>query len=167
MDLVFYQIAIFCIPPLPCHNTTDWLKGIKKERNSTNLRFFFCGIQLFLGATILSHRYGSGETMVESHASSDPQPNQAALLLNTARIRPGSQPHQCVGGNTVHLATLVSAHCARPASGVAGAWWDKAIPPGQTLPNPDDARPIVRCPTDLPVSCDRAWAQTQSLRWHS
>jgi hypothetical protein len=41
-----------------------------------------------LVATILSHRYnsrmGSGETKVESHASSDTQPNQAALLLNTA-----------------------------------------------------------------------------------
>uniref|UniRef100_A0A4W5N3V0 Adrenoceptor beta 3b n=1 Tax=Hucho hucho TaxID=62062 RepID=A0A4W5N3V0_9TELE len=23
-------MAIFCIPPLPCHNTTDWLKHIKK-----------------------------------------------------------------------------------------------------------------------------------------
>jgi hypothetical protein len=36
--------------------------------------------------TILSHRYnyrtGSGEMKVESHASSDTQPNQAALLLN-------------------------------------------------------------------------------------
>ena len=57
-------------------------------------------------ATILSHRYnsrtGSGETKVESHASSDTQPNQAALLLNTVRIQPGSQPHQCAGGNTVH-----------------------------------------------------------------
>ena len=28
--------AIFCIPPLPCHNTTDWLKRIKKERHFTN-----------------------------------------------------------------------------------------------------------------------------------
>ena len=38
-------------------------------------------------------------------------------------------------------------------------------PTGQTLPNPDDARPIVRRPTDLPVAadCDRAWARTQSL----
>jgi hypothetical protein len=55
-----------------------------------------------LVATILSHHYnsrtGSGETKVESHASSGTQPNQAALLLNTARIQPGSQPHQCVGG---------------------------------------------------------------------
>ena len=63
----------------------------------------------FLVATILSHRYNSrtssGETKVESHASSD---TQAALLLNTARIQPGSQLHQCVGGNTVHLATFVS-----------------------------------------------------------
>ena len=78
-----------------------------------------------LVVTILSHRYnsrtGSGETKVESHASSETQPNQAALLLNTVPIQPGSQPHQCVGGNTVHLATLVSVHCARPATGVAGA----------------------------------------------
>ena len=74
----------------------------------------FRGIQLFLVATILSHRYnsrtGSRETKVESDASSDTQPNQAALLLNTARIQPGSAPHPCVGGNTVHLATLVCKH---------------------------------------------------------
>ena len=71
-----------------------------------------------LVVTILSHRYnshtGSGETKVESHASSETHPDPAALLLNTARLQPGSQPHQCVGGNTVRLATLVSAHCARP-----------------------------------------------------
>ncbi|XP_064875647.1 guanylate-binding protein 1-like isoform X2 [Oncorhynchus nerka] len=43
-------------------------------------------------ATILSHRYnsrtGSGETKVESHASSDTQPNQTSLLLNTAPSNP-------------------------------------------------------------------------------
>ena len=104
----------------------------------------FRGIQLLV-ITILSHHYnslmGSGETKVESHASSETQPNQATLLLNTARIQPGSQLHQCVGGNTVHLSTLVSVHCARPATGVVGARWDKDIPTGQTLPNPDDARP--------------------------
>jgi hypothetical protein len=42
----------------------------------------FRGIQLILVATILSHRYnshtGTGETKVESHASSDPQPNRAS-----------------------------------------------------------------------------------------
>jgi hypothetical protein len=97
------------------------------------------------------------ETKVESQASSETQPNQAALLLNTARIQHGSQPHQCVGGNTMHLATLVSVHCAWPATGVAGARWDKDIPTGQTLPNPDDARPIVRRPTDLPVA-DGWWS---------
>ena len=92
----------------------------------------------------------------------------AALLLNTARIQPGSQPHQCVGGNAVHLATLVSVHCARPDTGVAAAQWDKDIPTAQALPNPDDARPIVRRPMDLPVAARlRAWARTQSLWWHS
>ena len=40
MDLVFYQIGLlllffFCIPTLPCHKTTDWLKHIKKEINDT------------------------------------------------------------------------------------------------------------------------------------
>ena len=29
--------------------------------------------------------------------------------------------------------------------------WDKDIPTGQTLPNPDDARPIVRRPKDLRI----------------
>ena len=64
----------------------------------------------------MSHRYnyrtGSGETKVESHASSETQPNQTALLLNTARIQPGSEPHQCVRGNTVHLATWLA--CTAP-----------------------------------------------------
>ena len=32
----FTNRADFCIPLLLCHNTTDWLKRIKKERNSTN-----------------------------------------------------------------------------------------------------------------------------------
>ena len=68
----------------------------------------FRGIQLLV-VTVLSHRYNSrtdsGEAKVESHASSETQPNQAALHLNTVSIQPGSQPHQCVGGNTVHLAT--------------------------------------------------------------
>ena len=118
-------------------------------------------------ATILSHRYnshtGSGETKVECHASSDTQPNQAALLLNTARIQYGSQPHQCAGGNTVHLATLVSAHCTQPATGVAGARRDNDTPTEQALPHPGDARPIVHRPMDLPVAAgyDRAWARTQ------
>ncbi|XP_071270748.1 eukaryotic translation initiation factor 1A, X-chromosomal-like isoform X3 [Salvelinus alpinus] len=30
----------------------------------------------------------------------------------------------------------VSVHCARPATGVASALWDKDIPAGQTLPKP-------------------------------
>ena len=75
----------------------------------------FRGIQLLV-VTILSHRYNSrtglGETEVVSHASSETQPNQAALLLNTACIQPGSQPHQCVGGITVHLATWLA--CTAP-----------------------------------------------------
>ena len=74
----------------------------------TYTKFFKCIFKLLV-VTVLSHccnsRTDSGEARVESHASSETQPTQAALLLNTARIQPGSQPHQFVGGNTVHLAT--------------------------------------------------------------
>jgi hypothetical protein len=31
----FTNRAIFWMPPLPCHSTSDWLKHIKKENNST------------------------------------------------------------------------------------------------------------------------------------
>jgi hypothetical protein len=68
----------------------------------------FRGIKLVV-VTVLSHRCNSsmdsGETRVESHESSETQPNQATLLLDTMPIQPGSQPHQCVGGNKVQLAT--------------------------------------------------------------
>ena len=71
----------------------------------------FCVIQLVV-VTVLSHRCksraDSGEAKVESHVPI----HQAALLLDT------SQPHQCVGGNTVHL---VSVHCTWPVTGVASA----------------------------------------------
>ena len=75
----------------------------------------FRGIQLVV--TVLSHRCNSrtdsGEAKVESHASSETQPNQAALLLTTTHIQPGSQPHQCVRGNTIHLATRSA--CTAPS----------------------------------------------------
>ena len=76
----------------------------------------FRGIQLVV-VTVLSHRCNSrtdsGEAKVESHASSETQPDLAALLLDTTHIQPGSQPHQCVGGNTVHLATWSA--CTAPS----------------------------------------------------
>ena len=83
----------------------------------STISFFtpFHGIQLLV-VTVLSHRYnsrtGSGETKVERHAYSETQPNQAALLLNTAHIQPGSQQHQCVGENPLHLATWLE--CTAP-----------------------------------------------------
>ena len=41
--------------------------------------------------------------------------------------------------------------------------------PAKPSTNPDDAGPIVRRPTGLPVAAggDRAWARTQNLWWHS
>jgi hypothetical protein len=59
-------------------------------------------------------RTGSGETKVESHASSETQPNQAALLLNTAPNQTGSQPPKCVAGNTVHLTTWLACTALGP-----------------------------------------------------
>jgi uncharacterized ion transporter superfamily protein YfcC len=53
----------------------------------------FLGIQLLV-VTVLSHhcnsRTYSREAKVKSYASSETQLNQAALLLNMARIQPGS-----------------------------------------------------------------------------
>jgi hypothetical protein len=115
-----------------------------------------------LVATILSHRYnsrtGSGETKVESHASSDTHPNQAALLLNTARIQPGSQPHQCVRGNTVHLATLACTAPSPPQESLVRNETRISLPakPSQTLR-----------PTDLPVAAGCYRARTPGLWWHS
>ena len=118
---------------------------------------FFSPIPIVLVATILSHRYNSLVRARERQRwNAMHPPKHNPTKPHCSLTQPGSQPHQCIGGNTVHLATLVSVHCARPATGVAGAWWDKDIPTGQTLPNPDDARPIVR-------RCARAWARTQGL----
>ena len=93
-------------------------------------------------------RTDSGEAKVESHASSKTQPNQAALLLNTARIQPGSQPHQCVGGNTVHLATWL----ARTAPG----------PPQESLVRDETRMSLPAKPsltwTTLGQLCAAPWA---------
>ena len=95
-------------------------------------------LPLQLVATVLSHRCDSrtdsGEANVESCASSETQPNQAALLLHTNAhlTRKPAAPmcwrkHRTPGDR-------VSVHCARPATGVASAQWNKGIPAGQILP---------------------------------
>ena len=96
----------------------------------------FCEIQLVV--SVLSHRCksltDSGEAKVESHASSETQPNQAALLyltqcsLNLEAGRTMCRMNHRTPGDHI------SVHCARPATGIAIAWWDKDIPAGQTLP---------------------------------
>ena len=48
-----------------------------------------------------------------SKAMRPPKHNPTKRTPNTARIQPGSQPHQCVGGNTVHLATWLA--CTAPS----------------------------------------------------
>uniref|UniRef100_A0A8K9XR41 Peptidase S9 prolyl oligopeptidase catalytic domain-containing protein n=1 Tax=Oncorhynchus mykiss TaxID=8022 RepID=A0A8K9XR41_ONCMY len=66
-------------------------------------------------ATILSHRYnsrtGSGETKVESHASSDTQPNQLHCFLTQRASNPEAPMYQ-----RLHRATLRALHPARHRS---------------------------------------------------
>ena len=62
-------------------------------------------------------------------------PTKPHCFLTQLPIQPGSQPHQCVGGNTVHLATVSA--CTVPGSPQG------SLPPEPSL-NPDDTGPIVR-----------------------
>jgi hypothetical protein len=104
-------------------------------------------------------------------SSSDTQPSQPYCFLTQHTSNPEASRTNVSEATlcTVHLATWVSTHCTQPATGVTGAQWDKDIPNDHAFPNPDNARPIVRRPTDLPVTAgyDRAWARTQGLWWHS
>ena len=130
----------------------------------------FHGIQLFSSYYLVSSQqlpYGLGrdegwKSCVLRYTT------QAALLLNTAPSNPEAS-HTNVSEETPCTWQPWLERCTQPATGVAGARWDKDFPTGQTLPNPEDARPIVCRPTDLPVAAgyDRAWARTQSLWWHS
>ena len=124
----------------------------------------FCNIQLVV--TVLSHRCNSrtdlGEAKVESRAPSKTRPHQAALLLDTLHSQPGSQPHQCVGGNTVQLATEVSMHAPIHHKEWLERNGTRTSQPVKPSPNPDDAGPIVHRFMGLPVaaSCNTARDQT-------
>ena len=102
----------------------------------------------------------SGEAKVDSHASSEKQlakPHcfltQSPLNLEASRTNVSEE----TPGDGV------SVHCARPATGVVSARWEKDIPAAKPSPNPDDAGPIVCQPMGLPVvaGCDTAWTQTR------
>ena len=124
-----------------------------------------------LVVTVLSHHYNSltdsGEAKVKSHVSSETQPNQATLLLNTVHIQPRSHPHQCVRGNTIHLATW--SVCTVPGPPQELLVHDETRISLPAKPSLTRTTPIVRRPMGLQVAAgfDRAWAQTQSLWWHS
>ena len=87
---------------------------------------------------------------LESRASSDTRPNQAALPLDTVPSLPGSQPHQCVGGNTIHLA-IVSACTAPdpPQESLLREGTRTSLPAKHSL-NPDNGGPIVHRPHGSP-----------------
>ena len=94
-----------------------------------------------------------------SWGSSKTQPSQAALLLDTMH------QHQCVGENTVHLATV--SVCTAPGPPQESLLRDgtRTSLSAKPSPSPDDAGPIVRRPMGLPVvaGCDRAWTEPGSL----
>ena len=117
---------------------------------------------VFFLVTVLSLRCNSrkdlGEVKVESHASSETQPNLAALLLDTTHLQPGSQPHQCVGGNTVHLASVSA--CTSPG------------PPHDLLEREGTGNPPLTRTTlgqlcaaawvsPFAAGCDTAWNRTK------
>jgi hypothetical protein len=123
---------------------------------SVLLQFYpqFHVIQLVV--TVLSHRCNShtdsGEAKVESHASPETQP---ALLLDTTPTEHGSQPHQCVRGNTVHLATVSA--CIAPG------------PPQESLVRDGTKPPLTRtilgqlCAVPVVAGYDRSWTLTRIL----
>ena len=143
------------------------MKTLFQRVSSRNL--FFGTFNPFspLLITVLSHccnfRADSGEAKVESHASSEMRPHQATLLLDTLLAYPGSQPYQCVGGNTVQLATEVSVHAPGHHKESLERNGTRTSQPTKPSPNPDDAGPIVHCLMGLPVAagCDTARDQTQ------
>ena len=55
---ITWNWAIFCIPTLPCHNTSDWLKHIKKERNSINLLLTKAQLLIVTHSRWLPHEAG-------------------------------------------------------------------------------------------------------------
>ena len=80
-------------------------------------------------------------------------------------LTPRSQPHQCVGGNTVQLATVSVCTAPGPPQESLVCDGTRTSLPAKPSPNLDDAGPILRCPMGLPVAagCDRAWTRTQNL----
>ena len=68
----------------------------------------------------------SGEVKVETHASSETQPYQAALLLPEAS-------RTNVSEETLYNWQPCQRACARPARGITRARWDKDIPAGENL----------------------------------
>jgi hypothetical protein len=115
----------------------------------------FRGIQLLV-ATLLSHRYNSlrarERRRLKVMRPPIHNPTKPHCFLTQRVSNPEASRTNVSEETPCTWQPWFSAHCARPATGVAGAQWEKDIHTGQTLPNPDDARPIARCPTDLPVA---------------
>ena len=113
----------------------------------------FCDIQLVV--TVLCHRCNSrtdsGEAKVESHASSETQPNQAALLLDTMPTtqKPAApicrRKHRTPGDR-------VCVHCAPQESLVCDE--TRISVPAKLSPNPGDTGQIVRCNMGLPAATE-------------
>jgi hypothetical protein len=82
------------------------------------------------------------------------------VLLNTCLLYPGSQLHQCVGGNTVQLTTEVSLFLTFLFNLASQLRTRSNL---QCRPNPDNVVPIVRRSMGLLITggCDTAQDRTQ------
>ena len=107
--------------------------------------FFLPNFMISNSQLVLAHccnsRTDSGEAKVKSHASSETQPNQAALLLDTMPLQPRSQPHQCVRGNTVYLATVSACTAPGPPQESLVRNETRISLPAKPSPNLDSAGP--------------------------
>jgi hypothetical protein len=110
----------------------------------------------------LPYGLGRGEGREPCGLRNTTRPSRTAPLHNACLTQ--NQPHQCVGGNTVHMATVSA--CIAPGPPQESLVHNKTRTslPAKPSPNPDDAGPIVRRPMSLHVvaGCDRAWTRTIS-----
>ena len=105
----------------------------------------------------------AGEAKVESHASYETRPCQAALLLDTLLMYPGRPLHQCVGGNTVHLVSACTVP-GLPQESLVRNETRISLPAKPSLTRMTLGQLIVHLP--VAAGYDRAWARTQGLWWH-
>ena len=100
------------------------------------------------------------EAKVESHVSSNP--TRPHCFLTQCPLNPEASHTNVLAETLCTLATVSSFTAPQEPLERDGM---KTSLPAKPSPNPDDAGPIVRHPTGIPVAAgwDRAWTQTPNL----